>query len=355
MLLTLVNKYKFILAGVLLFTVAGCSGGDGENPENIEKKKEKKAALVKVITVEMSDFVKRVEIVGSCQAKTVVTVSSEEPGLVRKLYFDKGDKVKKGALLLNLDDTLLRASLKELQASYDMERLNYDKLRALKKGRGAVTDFDLKNSLLKVNMAGARVDSIKAQLSKKKIFNPIDGIVEVKHVEAGEYVTPGKAIATISDLSTVKIEAAVAEKDLSYFTVGTVAEIVFNAYPGESFKGTIDYISPQVERSAGTFNIEVGLKNTSGRFKPGMMARVKLIKERCGNCLLVPQDAVIDDVEGPVIFVVRPDDSVERRVVRLGETEDSRVVINSGIAAGERLVVVGQRNLLDGEKVSIID
>lgn len=354
MLSTFINKYKFLLTAFILLSIAACKGG-GEKTERIEEKKEKKAPLVKVVTVEASDFVKRVEIIGSCRARTVVTISSEEPGLIKKLNFDKGDSVKKGALLLRLDDILLKSSFKELEASYEIARLNYDKLMALKKGRGAVTDFDLKNALLKVNMAGARVDSMKAQLKKKRIFSPIKGVIEVKHVEEGEYVTPGKPLATIADLSTVKVEAAIAEKDLSYFAVGTVAEIVFNAYPGETFKGTIDYISPQVDRGAGTFLIEISLDNDKNRFKPGMMARVKLIKERCENCLLVPQDAVLDDVEGPVIFVITPGGMAERRSVRLGETENSRVIIAAGVEAGERIVVVGQRNLLDSEKVSVID
>jgi len=354
MFFTLNDKYKFLLAGIFLFSMVGCKGDDGEKSAAPEEEKEKKAPLVKVLTVGAADFIKKVEFVGSCRAKTVVMVSSEEPGLVKRTYFDKGEKVKKGAILIGLDDALLKASLKELEASYEIERLNHEKLLALKKGRGAVTDFDLRNALLKTDMAGARVENLKAQLKKKKIFSPIEGVVEVKHVEEGEYVTPGKAVATLADLSTVKVEVAIAEKDLSYFTVGTVAEVVFNAYGGEVFKGTIDYISPQVERKAGTFLVEITLKNDKNRFKPGMMARVKLVKERCEDCLLVPQDAILDDVKGRSLFIVTKEGVAERRPVLLGEMENERIVVISGVSEGERVVVVGQRNLLPGEKVSIV-
>lgn len=345
------NKCKFLLAGFLFFIIAGCKGEKGAAPE---EKKEKKAPLVKIIAVEPSDFQKKVELVGSCRAKTLVTVSSEEPGLIQKVHFDKGDKVKEGAPLLRLDDALLKASLKELEASYEIARLNYEKLLALKKGRGAVTEFDLRNALLKADMAEARVESIRAQLKKKRIFSPINGVVEARHVEIGEYVTPGKAIATIADLTSVKVEAAVAEKDVSYFTVGTVAEVIFNAYAKEVFKGTIDYISPMVERRDGTFMIEINLKNDNSRFKPGMMTRVRLVKESCKNCLLIPQDAVLDDNNKTDIFIVNAAGIAERKSVTLGETADSRVLVKEGLKGGDRVVIVGQRDLLNGEKVTVI-
>lgn len=342
--LTIILPFLFVLP--LLLT--GCN-----KAEEPLKEKQERLALVKAIEIQPTEFIKKIEILGACKAKTTSTISTEESGVIREIHFDKGDRVKNGKLLLSIDDTLLQATLKELEASHEMARLNHEKLQALKKGRGAVTDFDLRNAALKMDMSAAKVENVRAQLEKKSIISPISGIIEKKHVEKGEFISPGMPVASIIDISSVKVEAAIAEKDLSYFRKGAEAEIFFNAYEGEVFKGKVDYLSPDVDRMAGTFSIEINLDNREKRLKPGMMARVRLVKERCGECLIIPQDAVMDGENGRFLFVVTSDGTARRRVVELGETEDSRVVVTSGLSAGERIVIVGQQDLVDGEKVEI--
>lgn len=331
----------------------GCNKAEENEQILPAKEKLQRVPTVKVMEIQPTEFIKKIEVLGACKAKTTSTISTEESGVIREIHFDEGDSVSKGKLLLRIDDTLLQATLKELAASYEMVRLNHEKLEALKKGRGAVTEFDLRNASLKMDMASAKVENVRAQLEKKSIISPISGIIEKKHVEKGEFISPGMPVASIIDISRVKVEAAIAEKDLSYFRKGAEAEIFFNAYAGEVFKGKVDYISPDVDRAAGTFTIEINLDNRDKRLKPGMMARVRLVKERCGECLIIPQDAVMDGKSSRFLFVVTPDGTAIRRVVELGETEDSRVVVASGLVAGERVVTVGQQDLVDGEKVEI--
>ncbi|MDT8318166.1 MAG: efflux RND transporter periplasmic adaptor subunit [bacterium] len=335
----------------LIFT--GCSKAENNKPSLPAKEKQQRVPAVKVLEVLPTEFIKKIEVLGVCKAKTTSTISTEESGVIREIHFDKGDIVNKGKLLLRIDDTLLQATLKELEASHEMARLNHEKLEALKKGRGAVTDFDLRTAALRMDISAAKVENVRAQLEKKSIISPLGGIIEKKHVEKGEFISPGMPVASIIDISRVKVEAAIAEKDLSYFRKGVEAEIFFNAYPGETFKGKVDYISPDVDRKAGTFSIEINLDNRKKRFKPGMMARVRLVKERCGGCLIIPQDAVMDGEKGLFLFVVTSDGTAVRRTIELGETEDSRVVVASGLVAGERIVMVGQHDLVDGEKVEI--
>lgn len=335
------------------FIFTGCNKAEESTPALSLKEKQERLALVKVIEIQPTEFIKKIEILGACKAKTTSTISTEESGVIREIHFDKGDTVKKGKLLLRIDDTLLQATMKELEASYEMARLNHEKLQALKKGRGAVTDFDLRNAALKMDMSAAKVENVRAQLKKKSIISPISGIIEKKHVEKGEFISPGMPVASIIDISRVKVEAAIAERDLSYFRKGAAAEIFFNAYPGKVFKGQVDYLSPAVDPMNGTFTIEINLDNRKKRLKPGMMATVRLVKEKCGGCLIIPQDAVMDGKDGSAIFVVADDGMAKRRVVTLGETENSRVVVTSGLSAGERIVTVGQQDLVDGEKVEI--
>ncbi len=347
------KNYKYYALTVIFFLLAGC----GEKAAPLEEKAEETKRLPKVRVVEAAHslFVKKIETIGVCKANRVVRVSTEEAGVVKRIAFDKGDKVKKGKFLLALDDSNLKAALDELEAAFNMESLNYEKLLALKEGRGAVSEFDFKNAALKKQMAAARAEAIRVRLKKMSLSSPIKGTVEKKFVEAGEFLSPGAMIAEIIDTSTVKIEAGIAEKETAFFRKGTEAEVVFDAYPDKTFKGRIDYVSAEVDEMSGTFTVEIGLKNKKGLFKPGMMTRVRLEKERCETCILLPQDAILDADGGRAIFIIDGEGHAVLRPVVTGESNGGRIVIESGVEAGERVVVVGNKGIVDGESVEVIE
>lgn len=341
---------------LILFTLMpACDRAEKKSDAPAETKMEKRLPRVKVAEAASAPFVKKVELIGVGRARKTVRVGTNESGIVKEVTFDKGDTVKKGSILVRIDDSTLRASLAELEASLEIAKLNYDKLTALKKGRGAVSEFDLKNAVLKKEMAAARAGILKTRLSRMKIKSPVAGIVEKKHVEPGEFIAPGSPVATIMDISEIKVEAGIAEKEIRHFKKGSEAEIVFDAYPDMTFRGVINYLSPDVDSSNGTFRIEMPVKNREGLLKPGMLARVTLVKERCDACILIDQDSVMDTGKGKAVFVVDHEKRARLKRVVLGETEKDRIVIDEGLKEGDRVVIVGQRSLVDGAGVEIVE
>ena len=347
------KKHIFAIIMLLALPLWGC----GDKPKQAEPDMEKtvRKARVRIQIVEEVPFEKKIHVVGAVKANREVMVSADEGGLIKTLYFDKGAKVKKGAMLARLDDSTLRASLAEARAALNLEELNYNRLASLKEKGGAVSDFDLNKSRFKKEEAEARLSIFESRLSKMKIISPLHGIVDKKMVEAGELIRPGAVLAKITDIDPVKIQAGIAESVIRFIRFGTKVSISFDAFPGETVSGQVDYIAASANADEGVFDVEIPVDNKEGRLRPGMMARVTVVTERCEACMLIPRDAIVDTEVGPVVFTVTEDGKASRRPVTLGQTDRDRVVIASGLEAGDRIVVAGQRDLVAGEKVDIIE
>jgi len=338
---------------LLALPLWGCGG----KQEATEPKTEKslRNTGVKLQTVEELPFEKKIHVVGAVKSNKEVTVSADEGGVIKSLYFDKGDAVKKGTLLAQLDDTTLRASLAEARAGLDMEELNYSRLAHLKENGGAVSDFDLNNSRLKKEGAQARLNIFETRLAKMKIISPLKGIIDIKMVEAGELIRPGAVLAKITDIDPVRIQTGIAESVIRFIHAGTAVTISFDAFPGETVSGQVDYIAASANADEGVFDVEIPVENRSGKLRPGMMARVTVVTERCEACMLVPRDAVVDTEVGTVVFTVNEEGIARRSPVTLGQTDRDLVVIASGLKAGDRIVITGQRDLVEGEKMNILE
>ncbi|MBE9536284.1 MAG: efflux RND transporter periplasmic adaptor subunit [Proteobacteria bacterium] len=347
------KKHIFTISILLTLSLLGC----GDKPEEAESGSEKviRTTRVRLQTVEALPFEKKIRVVGAVRAKREVTVSADEGGLIKSLFFDKGDKVKKGALLALLDDSTLRASLAEAKAALNMEELNYNRLASLKEKGGAVSDFDLNKSRFKKEAAEARLDIFESRLAKMNIISPLHGIVDKKMVEEGELLRPGAVLAKITDIDPVKIQTGIAESVIRFIHPGTRVTISFDAFPGETVTGQVDYIAASANADEGVFDVEIPVDNKSGKLRPGMMARITVVTERCEACMLIPRDAIVDTEVGPVVFTVNNKGIASRRPVTLGQTDRDHVIIESGLKSGDKIVVAGQHDLVAGEKVSIFE
>lgn len=348
----MMNKHIFTIIALTALQLWGCS----DKSKEIEPANERitRTARVKLLTAKAHPFEKKIHVVGAVRANKEVTVSADEGGIIKSLFFDKGDAVKKGEVIALIEDTTLRASLAEAKAAMDMEELNYARLAGLKEKGGAVSDFDLNNSRFKKEAAQARLNIFKSRLDKMKVLSPLKGVIDKKMVETGELIRTGETLAKISDIDPVRIQTGIAESVIRFIRPGTEVSISFDAFPGETVKGEVDYIAASANADEGVFDVEIPVENKKGRLRPGMMARVTVVTEKCEACILIPQDALIDTELGPVVFTVSEDGRASRRPVKVGQTERDHVVISSGISSGDKIVLSGQRDLVEGEKVIVI-
>ena len=188
-------------------------------------------------------------------------------------------------------------------------------------------------------------------LERSVITAPITGYALDRLVEPGEVVSPGAGITTLQKIDRLKVSAAVPDTEISWLREGGRGSVSVDAWPGREFHGKIGFLSPSADAESRTFTIELELANQKLELRPGMVARVKLDRRNLDSAVAVPVDALVTRVEGQVAFVVEDCRAVMRNI-RAGGIEGGLILIEEGLKPGDLLVVEGQRDLADGQKVS---
>ncbi|RMH70612.1 MAG: efflux RND transporter periplasmic adaptor subunit [Gemmatimonadetes bacterium] len=310
---------------------------------------------VKVITVEAKPFTNYMNFVGTVKPNKSVTVSAEEGGRLLKLYVDKGDRVRAGDTLAQIEDDILKATYNLNRAQYDLAMVNYNSAKQLYENNGGISETEYVTAKFNAEMAEAQKDIAKKRLENTTILSPMAGVITQTFVEEGELVGPGTPIVSLMDVSTVKIEVGIPETEILFFKTGTSATITFDAIPGETFTGTIRYISPTVDPRNRTFEAEVVVKNPGNLIKAEMVAKLRMVKKVYETAVTIPQDALIETETGKAVYILENGNIARFRNVETGPTHNGDIMIREGLRAGEKLIVVGQRSVADGEPVRVLD
>jgi len=203
----------------------------------------------------------------------------------------------------------------------------------------------------RVAEAEAALNLANVLMGKATVESPIGGVLDKRYCEVGEYVKPGTPLADIVNTDRVKVVAAVPEKDISFVRTGDPITVVFDALNLRR-TGNAMFQSRAADRDTLTFDVKVELDNPDGRIRPGMIARAVLVRRKLTAAVKVPIFAVIKREKGYVAFVEDAGTARERPLT-LGFFEAHRVVVTSGLKPGDRLIVQGQRDLVDGDKVRV--
>ncbi|RMF73073.1 MAG: efflux RND transporter periplasmic adaptor subunit [Acidobacteria bacterium] len=305
---------------------------------------------VTVLHVEPQRFVESLVVTATLEAWRDVTVSAEFGGTVRSIAFDKGETVRAGQELARVGDDLARAQLAQAEADLMAAEANYAKVSRLFE-RQAVPKQDLVAATSTRDRARAVVDEMKARLERAVLRAPIDGVVLDRPVEPGEVVPPGTPIARIETVDRLKAVASVPDTEAAWLEIGRSGTLTFDAWPGRSFPARIAFVSPAADRETRTFLVELAVDNTTHRLRPGMVGRASLARRVLDDALVVPFDAVLARAEGSAVFVVDDDCTAVLRPVEIGALEGDRALVAQGLAAGEAVVVEGQHDLVDGQRV----
>jgi membrane fusion protein (multidrug efflux system) len=290
---------------------------------------------------------------GKLEPWVELDVSAELGGTVQEIGFEKGQLVQKGQVLARVGTDLLAVSFDEAEASLEEAEANYIRTKELF-DRQAVTRQELVTYTSRYKAAQARMEMAKLRLERSVIKAPVSGMAISRHVDVGEVIPPGAGITTLHQVDKLKAVAGIPEDDISFFRVGGDATVEVDAYPGRTFEGRIQFLSPAATGKNRSFPSEVALANPGGDLRPGMIARVILEKRHFDDVLVVPRDALLDRDQGSVAFVSDNGKARERPVV-LGPGEGDRVVVLEGLAPGESLVVSGHRNLVDGQSLRVVN
>lgn len=309
------------------------------------------AAPVPVYThkAEAKPFVEHLVATGSVLAEESVELTSEISGKVVALRFEEGSRVSKGDVLVKLDDSELQAELARSLSQADLAELQAARQKELFAVRSASQEaYDM--ALNEVRVLEAQTALIRARLAKTAIRAPFDGLVGLRNVSVGAYLTPGSRIASIQDITTVKVEFTVAERHMDRLATGNEVKVTVAGSP-EPFTGTVYAIEPRIDLATRTIRLRARAENPGGRIFPGAFATVELALREIPEAIFVPAGALIAGLNQQTVFV-NDGGKAQIRVVQTGLRLDRDVQVTSGITTGDEVITSGQLQLRPGVPVT---
>ena len=410
-------QLKLALLIVLLAVVAGVMESCGGSKANVRK--EEPTATPKVVDVTTAAAIRRdlpefVEATGSLAGDEQTDVAPQTSGKVVEVGVDIGSAVRRGQMLVKLDDTELKLRVNQAQAqveqakaavkqaeekiglrsgqsfeptrvaevaaakvAYDLAEKNlkraekliesgdvsrsfYDQQRAQRDQLKEQYDSAVaqaRQNYAAVEVARTNVANAEAQLALARkslsyavIPAPIDGFVSERTADLGEYVSPTQKVATIVRTNPLRVRIDIPEQAIPEVHVGQSVSATTSSWPDKSFSGHIARIAPSVTTNSRTLTVEAEIDNSSGALKPGQFATVRILQPRPVPAVLVPAKAVMTDAGVSRVFVIK-DGHAEQRLVQLGVTEGDLIQLKAGVSADEKVATSNLEQLADGVPV----
>lgn len=307
---------------------------------------------VSTFVVRPAAFSETVSATGSLRADEGVELQAETNGKVVAINFKEGTAVRKGDLLVKLNDADLRASLARAQYRRELAKTREHRYAQLL-GQKVVTQDDYDSALNDVNVQQAEMDLYQAQIAETEIRAPFDGVVGLRYVSLGAFVNATTRIATLQRLDNLKVDFAVPEKYTGRVVVGS--PINFTVAGGaQKFKGHIYAIDPRIDAGTRTLLIRALTDNRDGSLLPGAFANIEFTLRELRDALLIPSEAVIPGLDEKNVFVMS-DGKAERRAVQTGTRTASTVHILSGLAPGDIVITSGIQQMRAGQPVAALE
>lgn len=357
-LLGMARRGTFLAAVVVVFAamalavivreVAGMVGSGGAQAV---------ATPVVVAEVREAEFADVITAAGNARARESVAVTSKVADIIKEVLFDSGDYVEAGQLLAELVDTEEAAALNEARTTLTEAGRKHARMAELaESGYVAAQLRDEAESDAK--RAAAQVNAVEARMTDRKIRAPFAGVVGLRNVTAGERISTDTVIATLNDVSIIKVDFAAPERFLSTIAPGQRVNARVAAYPDEVFHGQVASIDNQVDRASRSVTVRAEIPNDDGRLVPGMLLNVEVRRgERSRPA--IPESALMRQADQAYVFVVDDDDGQEggkvarRRDVEVGLRAKGQVEVLAGVQPGELVVADGTHRTRDGAPVRI--
>ncbi|HKV98084.1 MAG TPA: efflux RND transporter periplasmic adaptor subunit [Gammaproteobacteria bacterium] len=296
-----------------------------------------------------------VNVVGSLEAVAGTEITAQIAGNVTEIAFRSGAHVRKGQLLVRLDDSSQRAQLHADQARLTLAQNTLARTRKLYAAHAA-SQSDLQTAEAAAAAAQAVVEGDQATLSKLHISAPFAGVAGIRAVSLGQYVSPGTAIVDVQSYAPLLLDFSLPQSSVSEIASGQKVVFAVNAYPGKSFEGRVTAIGSQVDPVTRNITLQATLANAHDLLRPGMYGSVQLAVGHELHGVVVPDTAVSYNTFGDYVYVVEPKNGqsvVQQRVVQVEDQRGGLALIASGLKAGEVVVTAGQEKLRDGAAIAV--
>lgn len=343
---------RWLAAPALLFLLAGCGddaasgppgagggrggpGGGGGPP-----------AVVTTETVGKGQWREGIEAMGTARSLQSIVLSSQISERVSEVRFESGQAVRAGQVLVVLDAASERADVSESQVALR------DAERQLRRGeelakQKLVSQSQLDTLRANRDAARARLQSSSTGVNDRVITAPFAGVLGLRQISKGQFVSAGSEITTLDDISRIEVEFALPERLLSRLQVGLPLRAQAEAWPGEEFVGTLSAVDARVDPVTRSVAARAQIDNPDGKLRPGMLLRV-LLEESAREAIIIPEIAVQQLGTSSFVYLLDAESKAQRRDIKLGARNAGKVEVLSGLQGGERLVVDGAVKLREG-------
>jgi len=330
------NKFHFISEGEA--KVAGPSAGSGA-PLPVSAKVIKPQALDEKLVV-----------TGTLVANEAVEITSEVTGIVEKIHFKEGARVKKGDLLLTLNVDDQEAQLEKFRFSKKLREASEYRQRQLLE-KEAISQEEYEIALTELNTTNADIKILEVQIEKSSIRAPFDGIIGLRYISDGAFINSSTRIASLISVNPIKIEFSIPgkygpvvdNKDKVYFTTDASDKV---------YEGMVYAVQPQVDQATRTLSIRAISDNANNELFPGLFAKVEVVLSHKENALMVPSIAVVNDLAGHKVFLEKEGKVIEQKVT-VGIRTATEIEIIEGIKAEDKVITSGILQIRPGSAVEI--
>src|SRR5687767_7308599 len=335
---------------------------------------------VELGSAKRGDLAAHLTVVGNLIGLQTVDVAPRTGGRLLSVNVQMGDAVRRGQVLAKVEDReiveqvraaeasqeVAKATIRQREADLNVSQLNFERSKNLftrgllakqalddaeSRYLASVAQLDLSKAQLSQN--DARLQELQFNLNNTIITSPVDGFVGKRNVDPGAMVNTNTAIASVVDISRLKLVVNVVEKDLRMVTAGDVGIVEVDAYPGEKFNGRIARVAPVLDPATRTASIEIEIPNGDARLKPGMYARISLTVEERKNTLVAPKNAVIDFENKRGVWMPSEDRRAQFVPVTLGIEGPEQIEVLAGLKEGDKFVTTGAAAVRNNDQLII--
>jgi membrane fusion protein (multidrug efflux system) len=309
------------------------------------------ANAIQVVTaaVRKAEVQRRFEALGTANSNEAITIASKVTGVIRSINFTEGQQVKKGDVLVELDDRELKATLTAAQADATTAKQAYDRsAQLLSSGSAAKAKVDdLHTALL---AAQARAEAARIRLSDFTISAPFSGQLGIRRVSAGALVSQGAMITTLDDVSVVKLSFSMPETLMSRVTKGAVVICHADAYPDKTFEGVVKTIDSRVDPVTRAVEVIAEVPNPERVLQSGMLFNITVTLDTRAAALLIPEEALVPEGTSQFVFLIEDGKAVKKPIV-IGERQRGSVEVREGLEEGMQVIIGGLQRIRPGVAV----
>ena len=346
------KSVRYLIISLLILSsisFLGCSESDGNT--NVEKKEEIKKVSVKTIVLKGEKYSNFISVVGTVKPFQKALLSATEGGKITKFHKDKGEFVKKGETILEIDNELLKASLDATKAQYELAEITFQKQEMIYK-QNVNSEIQYLQAKYGMEQLKANLKMIQTRYNNTFIVAPFSGYLDYKFYDEGELAPVGQPIVNLINISKVKIEAGVPENYITSIKKGDIAQVIVNAV-GKEYNGKISFVGTSVNATNRTFPIEITINNKEKELKPELISEVKIQTKNYDNMIVIPTE-IITRVDNGYIVYIENNGKAESREINILKRTGDKVAVSKGLNEGDKLIIVGYQSLMNGQAINVV-